>query len=234
MSNTKTENWNATTHEPFSPLIIETSVPEKFVNIINKVGDEVLNDETKSAQWDWSNNLVGKVHKEIQIPMVNRNEGDYCKDIMRSMCVAYLKNLIDKKRAFISDEMILHHPVRGNPNPTNENINISSSWIVSQYKGEYNPWHQHSGHLSAVIYLKLPKGMMDFYKKEEQDHYPVGGTIQFMFGEKQTLRSDTLTFRPEVGKLLMFPSWLKHSVYPFDVDGERRSMSFNAYYVSKK
>ena len=35
MSNTKTENWNGTTHEPFSPLIIETSVPEKFVNIIN-------------------------------------------------------------------------------------------------------------------------------------------------------------------------------------------------------
>ena len=55
-----------------------------------------------------------------------------------------------------------------------------------------------------------------------------------MFGEKQTLRSDTLTFRPEVGKMLIFPSWLKHSVYPFDVDGERRSMSFNAYYVNKK
>ena len=234
MSNTKTENWSGTTHEPFSPLIIETSVPENFVNIINKVGDEVLNDETKSAQWDWSNNLVGKVHKEIQIPIVNRSEGDYCKDIMRAMCVAYLKNLIDKKRAFISDEMILHHPVRGNPNPTNENINISSSWIVSQYKGEYNPWHQHSGHLSGVIYLKLPKDMMDFYAKEEQDHYPVGGTIQFMFGEKQTLRSDTLTFRPEVGKMFIFPSWLKHSVYPFDADGERRSMSFNAYYKSTK
>ena len=234
MSNTKTENWNATTHEPFSPLIIETSVPEKFVNIINKVGDEVLSDEQKSAQWDWSNNLVGKVHKEIQIPMVNRSEGDYCKDIMRSMCVAYLKNLIDKKRAFISDEMILHHPVRGNPNPTNENINISSSWIVSQYKGEYNPWHQHSGHLSGVIYLKLPKDMMNFYDEEEKDHYPVGGTIQFMCGEKQSLRSDTLTFRPEVGKMLIFPSWLRHTVYPFDVDGERRSMSFNAYYVDKK
>ena len=115
-----------------------------------------------------------------------------------------------------------------------ENINISQSWIVSQYKGEYNPWHQHSGHLSAVIYLKLPKGMDEFFEKESEDHYPVGGAIQFMQGDKQDLRSDTLTFRPEVGKLLMFPSWLKHSVYPFDVDGERRSMSFNAYYVNKK
>jgi len=85
-----------------------------------------------------------------------------------------------------------------------------------------------------TIYLKLPKGMDEFFEKESEDHYPVGGAIQFMQGDKQDLRSDTLTFRPEVGKLLMFPSWLKHSVYPFDVDGERRSMSFNAYYVDKK
>ena len=221
-------------HDSFSPTIMDTKVPKKFIDIVNKIGDEVLSDDQKSAQWDWAHNLVGKVHKEVQIPMVNKQEGDYCKDVLRSMCIAYLKNMIEKKRAFIDNDVILHHPTRGNPNPTHENINISSSWIVSQYKGEYNPWHQHSGHLSGVIYLKLPKDMMDFYAKEEQDHYPVGGTIQFMFGEKQTLRSDTLTFRPEVGKILIFPSWLKHSVFPFDVDGERRSMSFNAYYVNKK
>ena len=76
--------------------------------------------------------------------------------------------------------------------------------------------------------------MREFFDKESKDHYPIGGSIQFMLGEKQTLRSDTLTFRPEVGKMIIFPSWLKHSVYPFDADGERRSMSFNAYYVNKK
>ena len=221
-------------YEPFSPMIMETKVPQKFIDIVNKVGDEVLSDEKKSAQWDWSSRLVGKVHKEIRIPIVNQEDGDYCKDIMKHKCIDYLKDLIDKKRAFIDNDIMLHHPTRGNKNPTNENINISQSWIVSQYKGEYNPWHQHSGHLSSVIYLKLPKGMNEFFEKEGEDHYPIGGTIQFMFGEKQTLRSDTLTFRPEVGKMIVFPSWLKHSVFPFDVDGERRSMSFNAYYVDKK
>ena len=221
-------------HDSFSPTIMDTKVPKKFIDIVNKIGDEVLSDDQKSAQWDWAHNLVGKVHKEVQIPMVNKQEGDYCKDVLRSMCIAYLKNMIEKKRAFIDNDVILHHPTRGNSNPTNENINISQSWIVSQYKGEYNPWHQHSGHLSSVIYLKLPKGMDKFYEKELEDHYPVGGSIQFMFGEKQTLRSDTLTFRPEVGKMIIFPSWLKHSVYPFDANGERRSMSFNAYYVNKK
>ena len=59
--------------------------------------------------------------------------------------------------------------------------------------------------------------MDEFFEKEGEDHYPVGGAIQFMQGDKQNFRNDTLTFRPEVGKMLVFPSWLKHSVYPFDV-----------------
>mgnify|MGYP001426298447 FL=1 len=211
---------------------MQTEVPDKFIKLINKIGDEVLSDDKKSTQFDWSDHLVGKVHKEVQIPMINPNDANYCKSILKENCLMYLKELINKGRAYI-DNMILHHPTKGNLHPTESNINISQSWIVSQYKGEYNPWHQHSGHLSAVIYLKVPKGMDEFFEKEGEDHYPVGGAIQFMQGDKQNFRNDTLTFRPEVGKMLIFPSWLKHSVYPFDVDGERRSMSFNAYYVSR-
>ena len=217
---------------PFSPTIMETNVPEKFIKLINSIGDDVLSDDKKSTQFDWSDHLVGKVHKEVQIPMIDPNDANYCKSILKENCLMYLKELISKGRAYI-DNMILHHPTKGNLHPTESNINISQSWIVSQYKGEYNPWHQHSGHLSSVIYLKVPKGMDEFFEKEGEDHYPVGGAIQFMQGDKQNFRNDTLTFRPEVGKMLIFPSWLKHSVYPFDVDGERRSMSFNAYYVSR-
>ena len=217
---------------PFSPTIMQTEVPDKFIKLINKIGDEVLSDDKKSTQFDWSDHLVGKVHKEVQIPMIDPNDANYCKSILKENCLMYLKELISKGRAYI-DNMILHHPTKGNLHPTESNINISQSWIVSQYKGEYNPWHQHSGHLSSVIYLKVPKGMDEFFEKEGEDHYPVGGAIQFMQGDKQNFRNDTLTFRPDVGKMLIFPSWLKHSVYPFDVDGERRSMSFNAYYVSR-
>ena len=211
---------------------MQTEVPDKFIKLINKIGDEVLSDDKKSTQFDWSDHLVGKVHKEVQIPMIDPNDANYCKSILKENCLMYLKELISKGRAYI-DNMILHHPTKGNLHPTESNINISQSWIVSQYKGEYNPWHQHSGHLSSVIYLKVPKGMDEFFEKEGEDHYPVGGAIQFMQGDKQNFRNDTLTFRPEVGKMLIFPYLLKHSVYPFDVDGERRSMSFNAYYVSR-
>ena len=47
---------------PFSPTIMVSKVPEKFINLINKIGDDVLSDDKKSAQFDWSGHLVGKVH----------------------------------------------------------------------------------------------------------------------------------------------------------------------------
>ena len=219
---------------PFSPTIGKTNVPKNFLKIINNIGDEVLSDKNKSAQWDWSNHLVGKVHKEIQIPITDKENAEYCKNVIRDGCVEYLQQMVTDKRAYISNSVILHTNQGGSSNVKRENINISQSWIVSQYKNEYNPWHQHSGDLSGVIYLKIPKNMDKFYQKEFEDHYPVSGMIQFMQGDKQSLRSDTLTFKPECGMMLIFPSWLKHSVFPFYVDGERRCMSFNAYYVNKK
>ena len=70
-------------HIPFSPTIMETEVPKRFLDIVNEIGDEVLSDDKKSAQFDWSNHLVGKVHKEVQIPIVNKEDGDYCKSILK-------------------------------------------------------------------------------------------------------------------------------------------------------
>ena len=212
-------------HEIFSPTIMETGVSKKFLDIINKSADTVLSDDKQSVQWDWSHKLVGKVHKEVRIPMTNKEDSAYCMGVMKSACVNYLKFLIKNNRAY---EWIR---IAGKEKPPAiENIHLAQSWIVSQYKNEYNPWHTHSGNFSAVIYLKIPDGMEDHFKNEKRDHYPASGLIDFKFGEKQDMRSDTFLFHPKLGKMLLFPSWLNHTVYPFYCDGERRSMSFNAHF----
>ena len=219
-----TNQW----HEVFSPVILETKVPKKFVDIVNEVGDEVLSDEKKSAQWDFSDKLVGKVTKEIQIPITSKEDKKYLSDVMKQGCLDYLNYMIETKRAYNWYKMVNTGPDYYGP-PTLNNIHLSQSWIVSQYAGEYNPWHKHSGDFSSVIYLKLPKDMTEEYETDEHDHYPANGRIEFMYGEAQDFRSDGVKFKPEVGKFLIFPSYLKHFVYPFQVKGERRSMSFNAH-----
>ena len=53
-------------------MIMESEVPNKFVEVVNETADKVLSDEQSSIRWDFSNKLVGKVHKEIQIPVVDK------------------------------------------------------------------------------------------------------------------------------------------------------------------
>ena len=210
-------------HKPFSPMIMESTVPDKFVKIVNDTADKVLGSETASVEWDWSHKLVGKVHKEVQIPVRNKEHRELLFTTMRGACVDYLKESIKNNTAYGWKK------IAGDAVPTMDNIHMAHSWVVSQYAGEYNPWHHHSGDFSAVIYLKLPPKMNEEWEEEWKDHYPANGLIEFMFGENQGFRSDNLKFKPKVGKLLMFPSWLKHFVYPFKSKGERRSMSFNAH-----
>ncbi len=211
-------------HEVFSPTILETQVPNRFVDIINKVGDNVLSNSMSIAKWDWSHKLVGKVSSEVQIPISDRDEKEFLFKIMREKCLEYLNYIISKNRAYLWYKM-----AGRDTKPTIDNIHLVHSWIVSQYAGEYNPYHHHGGDISAVLYLKIPDGMEEELKKEYEDHYPSNGLIEFMYGENQDMRSDNIKFKPEVGTILLFPSYLKHFVYPFYCDGERRSMSFNAH-----
>ena len=73
-------------------------------------------------------------------------------------------------------------------------------------------------------------------KRQSTDVHTVlaAGGINAAFGNVDNFRSDSVKFQPEVGKFLVFPAWLKHLVYPFTCEGERRMMSFNAKIVFDK
>ena len=217
-------------HEPFSPTILETTVTDKFVRIVNDVSDDVLSSEEKSKQWDWSNKLVGKVSKEILIPLTSEEDKQYLLKTVKQGCLDYLNYTMEKGR---NNPWTRMKSENWNKKPTLDNIHLDHSWVVSQYAGDFNPFHHHNGHFSGGIYLKVPEGMNDELEEDSQDHYPAKGLIEFAYGETQSFRCDNLKFKPEVGKFLVFPSWLKHLVYPFSVEGERRMMAFNATVVTK-
>ena len=116
--------------EPFSVTILERQVPDRFVEIVNKVGDEVLNNETTSAKWDFSENLVGKVSKEVQIPLTDKEERKYTLDFMKESCLLYLQQMIEKNRSYEWNKLTgLGTPV--NLSPSIENIHIAQCWLVS-------------------------------------------------------------------------------------------------------
>ena len=117
---------------------------------------------------------------------------------------------------------------------------IESMWTVSQIENEYNPVHYHTEiksfedispncQVSSVMYLKTPNKSSRKIKNKKSDP---DGAIEFIsqgFGtELQSLSIGSRRFKPVVGHLYIFPSWLLHTVYPFVGKGERRSISFNS------
>jgi len=113
---------------------------------------------------------------------------------------------------------------------------LNSAWVVSQYENEYNPLHNHTGcDISGVVYLKMPdvKGRRNIEsKKGKTDN---DGDITFVHSAMGNRNFDVLekgiiSLTPMVGMMVMFPSYLLHTVYPFIGEEERRCIAFNGTY----
>ena len=59
------------------PTILEYQVSMRFIDIINTSGDAVLPDDGLSKKFDFSDNLVGKVSKEVRIPVQEVDDRNY-------------------------------------------------------------------------------------------------------------------------------------------------------------
>jgi hypothetical protein len=112
-------SWKQT----FSPTILESKVPQKFLDIINGIGDTVLADDGLSKKWDFSNSLVGKVSKEIAIPMHDKEDSAFALSIIRKYCQEYLIQMQKWGRSYEWNK------ASGSAIPKEEDIHVAQSWI---------------------------------------------------------------------------------------------------------
>ena len=107
------------------------------------------------------------------------------------------------------------------------NFNLGKGpWINFQRAGEYQPCHEHSGDISAVVYIDIPEEIaQEEYTKDTNINCP--GQIEFLYGPDVTGANGTHKIIPKTGDFLLFHAGLKHTVYPFKSNVTRISMSFN-------
>ena len=192
--------------KPFGPSIGKTKISKKFLDILNKEIDN--KDLTKNN--DYSSKLASQIKKEIKI-----SNNFIKKNLEREI----KKNIKD----FLKNEKIKKV----------KDIKILNLWVVSQFKDEYNPIHYHDGDLSGVGYLKIPKDMTkNELLKNKKDK--TNGTIDFINGQRGFLSRSIFNIEPKERDLLIFPNYLMHTAYPFNINSERRSFSFNAKIIFKK
>jgi len=184
---------------PFGPKIAVFKIPKKIIILINKEVEMILKNKEKLKKSNYSNKLVGQVKQEFQLS----------------------KNFINKHIIrFINNSVKTY--IKKSSNRNAKKISLKNLWIVRQFKNEYNPIHFHSGDISGVGYLNIPKNITQGNKKLKTN-----GTIDFIHGSKSFLNNSIFNHRPKVGDLILFPNYLMHTAYPFKRDGERRSFSFN-------
>lgn len=192
--------------KPFGPVIGKTRISNNFIKKINNEFDLKI----KNKNSDYSSKLASQIRNEIKL-----NSNFIKKNLAKEI-------IIDAKK-FLKNEKIKNI----------KEIRILNLWVVRQFKGEYNPVHYHEGDLSGVGYLKLPKNMTT-NKEVKNKKIRTNGTIDFINGQKNFLSKSIYNVVPKIGDMYIFPNYLMHTAYPFNIEGERRSFSFNLKIIFQK
>jgi len=202
----------------FGPQTANVMLPDDAVNALVKMTDNIIKDKKSQSH---GQNLAGVIDKELKIYKSDMDKAGV--DQLLESCVkSYVVHCARQHGMFQE-----HYKTE---------TSVNSAWVVSQYANEYNPIHNHTGcEISGVIYLKVPdvKGRRNLQsKKGKQDS---DGDISFVYCTASQRNHDIfekglVQITPTPGLLLMFPSYLGHTVYPFIGEGERRCIAFNATY----
>ena len=194
------------TFRAFGPTIGKGKLSRKFINIINTQVDKSI--ITKKN--DYSSKLASQIKNELKLTN---------SFIEKNLSKELIKNIKNYLKASEIEKI--------------KEIKIINLWVVKQLKNEYNPIHYHDGQLSGVGYLKIPKNMNQ-NKTIKNKKLRTNGTIDFINGQRSFLSKSIYNLNPKVGDLVLFPNYLMHTAYPFNIDAERRSFSFNVKILFRK
>ncbi|WP_440634404.1 putative 2OG-Fe(II) oxygenase [Candidatus Pelagibacter sp. HIMB1746] len=193
-------------YKPFGPSICKVTIPKEIIEKLNSYIDDVIKNEAKSKELDYGNKLAGDVTQEFKLEEKIINESGWLKFLGQSV----------------------HEWIRLDTKQKIQEFKLIDSWVVRQFKNEYNPIHWHGGHVSGAGFLKVPETLGKYVQDKPNKEY-FGGTLNFIHGSRQFMSNSNFKIIPKVGDFYFFPHYLMHSVYPFSgSDEERRSISFNA------
>ena len=156
----------------------------------------------------WNSKLIGQIEKEYKFDLPKNFE-----KFLSEFCSEYNKHF----------------------NITGFRIKETMSWMNIQQKNEYNPNHRHSANLSWVAWIDIPYSLAneDSMSNTKESIFKTNSRFEFLFSK---LNGEITTHTLNVdktweGKIVMFPSYLMHTVYPFFTSDEYRiSIAGNIHY----
>ena len=204
--------------KPFGSTILKSELPDDLVKEFLDDLNTIRSSPEKTQGHQFGHRLAGNLYRELLVshPVMLKWKQKYFDPLIFNYAVSHYK----------------HKKVK--------QIIVTASWHNIQKSGDFNPNHTHthfedrhvSPDISTVGYLKLPKSMKDY--KHSKEHHSVGGMIEFTEGTEDMFTNANYLVEPITKDFYIFPSSLRHAVYPFYSDSEtdeRISFSFNAKIV---
>ena len=137
-------------------------------------------------------------------------------------------NFINTIHGYVKEVMVDGYGWKFNP----EKVGVTEIWGIINKKNSFNQIHNHPNtYLSAAYYVKAPDncGNIQFYEPNEvkKFRHPV-------IEKHNELNSSGFSIKAEEGNLLIFPSYLYHSVGKNLSSKDRIIVSFNVDIITYK
>ena len=205
--------------------IMRCQIPAEVISELNQhIKDVIIPNNV-----DHSKGLVGQIRQnERSAQLTFPHEGDEVGEMFSGVLQRLAREFVDRSIGIECE------------------TSMESMWTVHSYSGDYNPVHDHGTRtpmgVSCIMYLKVPRCIATLGNPSEnfeglnESSGAVDGFTYLTWGTNgmrdiNMLRPITEEYiKPEVGTLIMFPSWLRHGVMPFFSDvpnDERRTFSAN-------
>jgi len=208
------ERVDGMTRLPFGPPIYVGKLANYVVHEVQSAIDKVRSDPER----DFGDRLAGRIIEQLNI-------SDIVSDRVYGHLMLHTKNFlegIETATGYAADELL--------ENLKQQQLGVDALWVNIQKAKEYNPPHVHDGMFSFVFYVQndIP------YEEAIQNHYDnqkgqqLAGSLECRYGEHIWMNFSQFQHYPNVGDIIMFPSWLQHSVHQFyQEDRERISVAGN-------
>lgn len=196
---------------PFGPFIYLGKINESILVELQSRIEEVRGDESK----DVGEKLAGRIVQQYDI-------SDNCSKQVYDEITGHLKHKYDELQSVTG--LDYQSGIDWNK------VWIDSLWVNIQRAGEYNPPHIHDGMYSFVIYTKndMTRDEAINNQFDVQKNQTMAGHLELKFSEQNFANFSHYSHWPEVGDIIMFPSWLQHFVHSFyKEDAERISVAGN-------
>ena len=108
---------------------------------------------------------------------------------------------------------------------------VVSAWTIRQYPGDYQEMHSHPlGHISGNIYISAPELAPNSAASDGQVLF----RMPFSKDITKFVMNDVWKYNPTPGTVILFPSHLPHTVYPWKGNGHRTVLAFDAVLKPKE